>query len=405
MTRPGARAQFSPLMWQAVAFVSMMTAVGFLLAWRSAREEARVSIARLRRQTEAEATERTLQLRQAEVEQQTLFNSMIEGLLVLDADGRVRLANEAFDELFNLRLDLAGRTLMEAVRLHEVQEIYQRTLVEGQVQGYELQLPSLQHRFLRINAAVVMDTDGNRRGMVLVFHDVTRIKELEATRREFVANVSHELRTPLSMIKGYVETLIDGAAQDPAVSGKFLRTIEKHADRLTYLIEDLLTLSHLESGQFVINVQQTDLGLSVERVCEDLGRKADEGGVKLINEVGVGVSVKADSDRLEQMLFNLTDNAIKYGGAGGEVKLSAEPGREGFINIAVADRGPGIPGEAVERLFERFFRVDKARSREQGGTGLGLAIVKHIVQLHGGEVWVESRPGEGSTFRLSLPKA
>jgi two-component system phosphate regulon sensor histidine kinase PhoR len=392
-------------MWQVLTIVASAAAVGFFIAWRLAREEARTSVVRLKRQADAESAERARQLRQAEVEQQTLFNAMIEGLLVLDADGRVRLANEAFEDLFNLRLNLTGRTLMEAVRLHEVQEVYQRTLVEGQVQGFELELPSLKHRSLRINAAVVMDTDGNRRGMVLVFHDITRIKELEATRREFVANVSHELRTPLSMIKGYVETLIDGAAGNPEVAMKFLHTIEKHADRLTYLIEDLLTLSHLESGQFVINVQQTDLSLSVERVCEDLARKAEEGGVNLVVDVADSILVKADSDRLQQVLFNLTDNAIKYGSGGGDVRIAAQDGRPGMVDVSVVDRGPGIPPEALDRLFERFFRVDKARSREQGGTGLGLAIVKHIVQIHGGEVWVESRIGQGSTFHFSLLKA
>ena len=391
-------------MWELVSLISTATAAGLFRAWLGARAEAKETVDRIRRQAEAERASRDRQLRQAEVEQVTLLNSMIEGLLVLDEGGRVRLANEAFAELFRLKQTLTGRTLMEVVRLHEIQEIYERTLVEGRVHGFELELPSLGNRFLQINAAVAMDTDGNRRGMVMVFHDVSRIRELEATRRDFVANVSHELRTPLSMIKGYVETLIDGAAGNPEVASKFLHTIEKHADRLTFLIEDLLTLSHLESGQFVINVQRTDLSEKVERVCEDLFNKAEAAGTVLVNEVSADVWVRADSDRLEQVLSNLVDNAIKYGGAG-RVKVGIGEGRPGMVEVTVTDTGPGIPEDAVERLFERFFRVDKARSRDQGGTGLGLAIVKHIVQVHGGEVWVGSVVGKGTTFHFTLPSA
>ncbi|NBV25500.1 MAG: PAS domain-containing protein, partial [Proteobacteria bacterium] len=333
------------------------------------------------------------------------FNSMSEGVLVLDADGHVRLVNHALERLFAITGDIRGRTVMEALRLHQVQELVNRTLVKGQVEGFELELPSLEsNRSLQVNSAVVLGPDGRQQGLILVFHDLTRLKQLENTRRDFVANVSHELRTPLSMIKGYVETLIDGAKDKPEVATKFLQTIDKHADRLTYLIEDLLTISRLESGQIVMNLQPTDLQTVAERVLGDLESKAAAKPSTLINEVPADTLAHADADRLQQVLFNLVDNAIKYGRSGGHVTIGARQKDAKLIELWVRDDGPGIPPEAQSRVFERFYRVDKARSRDAGGTGLGLAIVKHIVQSHGGEVWVESEPGHGAAFFFTLPQ-
>ncbi len=373
-------------------------------AWRVDHVRLAEELSRLKRQETAAREEREEQLSAGAAEQQALFNSMIEGVLVLDVQGTVRLANEAFEELFNLRQDLRGRSLMEAVRLHDIQEVYDRTLVEGAVRGYDLDLPSLENRTLQINSAAILDGRGRQQGIIIVFHDITRIRELEDTRRDFVANVSHELRTPLSLIKGYVETLIDGAAKDSSRADKFLRIVEKHADRLTFLIEDLLTLSHLESGQLVMNLRQTPLKDVVDRVCEDLSERAADRRIELLNAVGGELLVRADPDRLQQVLFNLIDNAIKYGGDAGTVRITADDGREGKVEVCVTDDGAGIPEDAQSRLFERFFRVDRARSREQGGTGLGLAIVKHIVQSHGGDLRVESQIGQGTSFCFSLRK-
>lgn len=206
------------------------------------------------------------------------------------------------------------------------------------------------------------------------------------------------------MIKGYVETLIDGAKDKPEVATKFLQTIEKHADRLTYLIEDLLTISRLESGQVTMNFQRADLRAVAEHVRADLESRAAAKQMRLLNAVPAEIVAHADAERLQQVLFNLVDNAIKYGHAGGEVVISAKRTESDRVEMGVRDDGPGIPAEAQSRIFERFYRVDKARSREAGGTGLGLAIVKHIVQSHGGEVWVESAPGTGATFRFTLRK-
>ncbi|MBU6401628.1 MAG: hypothetical protein KGS61_15030, partial [Verrucomicrobia bacterium] len=235
--------------------------------------------------------------------------------------------------------------------------------------------------------------------------DLTRLKQLERTRQEFVANVSHELRTPLSMIKGYVETLRDGAKEDPAVAARFLDTIARHTDRLAFLIEDLLTISRLESGQVTLDLQPVELGPAVERVMDELRARAAGRKVRLENAIPAGRRARADAERLHQVLVNLVDNAIKYGRADGTVIVGAETTSDKRLAVWVRDDGPGIPPEAKERVFERFYRIDKARSREQGGTGLGLAIVKHIVQAHGGEVRVESEPGHGATFRFTLPVA
>jgi two-component system phosphate regulon sensor histidine kinase PhoR len=251
----------------------------------------------------------------------------------------------------------------------------------------------------------VVDRDGVQSGAILVFHDLTRVRQLENTRQEFVANVSHELRTPLSLIKGYVETLIDGAKDDPEVATRFLQTIEKHTDRLTYLIEDLLTISRLESGQVVMNVQSFELRPVVQRVFDDLHARAVEKQARLVNAIPEGLKLRADADRLQQVFFNLVDNAIKYGPAGGRVEVGARSRDDGTVEVWVRDNGPGIPAEAKERVFERFYRLDRARSRDQGGTGLGLAIVKHIVQSHHGEVWVESELEKGATFHFTLPPA
>ena len=339
---------------------------------------------------------------QSQAQQQALFNSMVEGVLLLDHEGRVQMVNQSLELLFGLDKDIRGQTIMEAFRLHELSALVSRLLKEGTVLGSELELPGLESRCFQVNATAVLDRSGLQRGSILVFHDLTRIKQLENTRQEFVANVSHELRTPLSLIKGFVETLIDGAKDDPAVATRFLQTIDKHADRLTFLIEDLLTISRLESGQIVLNLQPTVLHAVAERVIDDLQARAGDRRVRLENAVPESLCAKADADRLQQVLFNLVDNAIKYGKSEGTVVIGGRQVDVANAELWVQDDGPGIPPESKERVFERFYRVDKARSRDQGGTGLGLAIVKHIVQSHGGEVWAESELGKGATFHFTL---
>jgi two-component system phosphate regulon sensor histidine kinase PhoR len=383
------------------AFIIILLALAALQFWWWRRK-----FAELERQRSAEI-EVSLRRQQqtsvdAKAQQQVLFNSMIEGLLLLDRGQKIYLANRAFKNLFGLKVELRGKTILEALRLHELDELVQRVQAEGQVFDYEVKLPDLSERWLRVNAAVISNSAGEREGMILVFHDLTRLKQLERTREEFVANVSHELRTPLSLIKGYVETLLDGARNNPEVAERFLKIIERNANRLDLLIQDLLTISALESGRMKLNLQPMDLRAVMEKVLGDLRGKAEDKRVKLTNELPL-LPVRADANRLEQVFANLVDNAIKYGRANGTVTVNGRKLDDGRFQICVQDDGPGIPAESLDRVFERFYRVDKARSRDQGGTGLGLSIVKHIVQAHGGEVWARSELGKGAAFFFTLP--
>ena len=392
-------------MWPALTIFACLGLVALHFQWKRRVDEARKKLAEQTGQNAGLQEQQQHALAQSQAQQQALFNSMVEGVLLLDGHERVRLVNQALERLFGLTGDIRGRTMMEALRQHELQELAGRVRAEGQVLGFELALPGLDNRCLQVNATALRERDGKLQGMILVFHDLTRLKQLENTRQEFVANVSHELRTPLSMIKGYVETLINGAKDDPAVATRFLQTIEKHADRLTYLIEDLLTISRLESGQVVMNIQKVGLRSVADDVVNDLQSRAADKQVNLENQVPEDVLVRADADRVQQVLFNLVDNAIKYGRSEGRVWINARAADAPFAEVSVRDNGPGIPPDSLDRIFERFYRADKARSREQGGTGLGLSIVKHIVQSHGGEVRVESEPGRGTTFFFTLPLA
>jgi len=338
----------------------------------------------------------------ARAQQQVLFNSMLEGLLLLDRSRKIYLANRAFKNLFGIKSELRGKTVMEVLRLHELAELVERAESEKQVFDYELKVPELNERWLQVNAAVISNSAGEREGTILVFHDLTRLKQLERTREEFVANVSHELRTPLSLIKGYVETLLDGARNNPDVAEHFLRIVARNAERLDLLIQDLLTISALESGRVQLQLQPVSLRAVADRVFSDLKSRANARSVALKSELP-DLTAHADENRLEQVLANLIDNAIKYGRSQGNVIVGGKSLEDGKIEVFVKDDGPGIPAESLDRIFERFYRVDKARSREQGGTGLGLSIVKHIVQNHGGEVWAKSEPGKGATFFFTLP--
>lgn len=367
--------------------------------------------ARLRRERADWQTELTQQVAQqhaatieAHARQDALFDSMIEGVLVLDENGRVQFANSAFAAMFATTGVLRGKTLLETVRLHEIAALIERAQTEGCVVDQELRLATEPERWLQINAAALTHVDRRKFGIIAVFHDLTRTKQLERTRQEFVANVSHELRTPLSLIKGYAETLLDGAKDNPEVATKFLQTIDRNARRLDLLIQDLLVISSLESGRVNLALQPVKLRSVVERMLSDFKSRAAARQVKLVGAVPE-TTVHADEARLEQVLGNLLENAVKYGRDGGTVTVGGRALPDGMIELFVQDDGPGIPAEALERVFERFYRVDKARSREQGGTGLGLSIVKHIVQAHGGRVWVESAVGQGAKFFFTLPAA
>jgi two-component system phosphate regulon sensor histidine kinase PhoR len=338
---------------------------------------------------------------QAKAERQTLFNSMAEGVALLDRAHRIQLVNQSLEEQFGLSVDVRGQALGEAFRRPELTQLLARLETERML-SCEIDVGGSPARYFEVTAATVFGRDGESQGAILVFHDLTRIRQLENTRREFVANVSHELRTPLSLIKGYVETLLDGAITDPELSAKFLKTIERHSNRLTNLIEDLLTISRLESGQVTLQMKTIPLRPFAASLIAELQSRAKERGTTIVNEIPEELHGRADPDRLEQVFVNLVDNAIKYGRAKGCVVVKGRAANS-QVELCVADDGPGIPADARERVFERFYRADKARSREAGGTGLGLSIVKHIVQSHGGKVWVESEAGHGANFCFTLP--
>jgi two-component system phosphate regulon sensor histidine kinase PhoR len=331
--------------------------------------------------------------------------SMVEGVLAVDAEERIITINRAAGELLSVATESAlGRTVQETVRNPELLELVQAALRGVQPLERDIQLFGRRELHLQAQAAELHGADGQQIGALVVLHDVTKLRRLESIRRDFVANVSHELKTPITTIKGFVETLLDGAIADPAAADRFLRIVAKQADRLEAIVKDLLSLSRLESEPERMEISASEGRLSevvssAVQACQSRARA---------REIEIAVSCPDDlmavynGGLLEQALVNLIDNAIKYSDPGHRVEVS---GRRdgGFVEIAVRDEGCGIAPEHVPRLFERFYRVDKARSRTQGGTGLGLAIVKHIAQIHGGQVGVESTPRLGSTFTIRLP--
>src|SRR6266404_3492253 len=305
-------------MWPVLTILAFAALVALHVWWRKRFLRSQAAIRNEIEQHKSVQEKTTLQLR---TQQEALFNSMVEGLLLLDQSGRIQLANRAFITLFALQADIRGKTILEALRLHELAELVDLLAIGGQVLGHQMKLPGPGERWLQINGAAIFN-GGDRHGTLLVFHDLTRLKRLERTREEFVANVSHELRTPLSLIKGYVETLLDGAKDNPEVAGKFLQTIDRNAERLRLLIEDLLTISELESGRVKLNLQTVALEPLVEKVFEDFKSRAAARNVKLLSQAPE-LRVRADAGRLEQVLGNLVNNAIKYRSEQGTVRVEA----------------------------------------------------------------------------------
>lgn len=389
------------MLWPAL---SLLLALGWLFTFLHFRRQAASRSDAARAEARAQAVERAESASRQRDHEVALLNSMVEGVLVLDPLGRILHANDACARLFEGPGLVAGRLLIEAVRSHELDGLVKRLAGEPVIRGFEWRPPGPEERAFEVNAAALRGAGEGPDGFVLVFHDLTRLKKLERTRKEFVANVSHELRTPLAIIQGFVESLRGGAKDDPALNARFLEIIDRNVRRLSLLIQDLLVLSELESGRARITLEPVKLAAAVGEVTEDFKARAADRNVTVVNEVG-GVFAMADPNRLYQVLGNLVDNAIKYGQAGGTVRISARPAERGSVEVAVADDGPGLPAEALDRVFERFYRVDKGRSRDAGGTGLGLAIVKHLVQALGGRVWVESELGRGAVFRFTLAAA
>ncbi|PKN12117.1 MAG: PAS domain-containing sensor histidine kinase [Deltaproteobacteria bacterium HGW-Deltaproteobacteria-4] len=349
----------------------------------------------------------SLNLQMANLEAQrnrldTILRGMGEGLLVADRSGIVLLINPAFCSLFRVTADAVGQPLINLSRHPTLHETFRRVLTGRSEESGEFVLDG--NTTLLTHWVPLLDNN-ELIGVVAVFHDISELKRLETIRRDFVANVSHELRTPVTVIRGYAETLGSGLiSKDPATAERFANVIKNHAERLTSLISDLLTLSQLEVQGFTLTLAPCDLNERLQHCCELVKPKAEEKEISItISPLPPG-KILADAQRLEQILFNLLDNAVKYTPNGGAVTINVSNEGE-LMRIAIDDTGPGVPEAAQQRIFERFYRADAGRSREEGGTGLGLAIAKHLVGLHGGSIGVTNRRKGGSSFFFTLHRA
>lgn len=345
------------------------------------------------------------QVETLEEEQQRLtaiLRGMGEGVMVTDPLGVIRLVNPAFKKQFGLTGPVEGQPLVSVCRQPELIHAIERQRESGGDVQCQLSVPLTGSTLLA--HGVPLDSLGARQGVVTVFHDISELKRVEQMRRDFVANVSHELRTPVAVIKGYAETLLDGALADlPERRHHFVSIIARHAERLTALITDILTLSRLESKELQLTLHPHAIRETVVKACQLLEDHALSRGVHLISQVSDTLpAVMIDEAQIEQVLLNLIDNAIKYSPEGGTVTIAGQVSG-GRLILSVSDTGIGIPAKDLPRIFERFYRVDAGRSRTQGGTGLGLSIVKHIVQLHNGDISATSQPGVGTTMTVTIP--
>jgi two-component system phosphate regulon sensor histidine kinase PhoR len=329
-----------------------------------------------------------------------ILRAMAEGVLAVDGRGLVLMASEAFCRDFGME-GAIGRHYLEVVRQREIADLLQAVVRTGEPATAEVEVWPLR-RIFAITVVPFPDTEGKAMGAVATFHDLTDRRRVDMIRRDFVANASHELRTPLTSIRGFVEALEDGAIDDRPTAQRFLGKIRTHADRMTALMDDLLELSRLESGSRPPRFEPVALRELIEELTVSFAPAAQRKGLALHADVPA-LSLVTDPDRLRRVLECLVDNATKYTPTGGEVRVSARPGDDGGARIAVVDNGPGIPAEHLPRLFERFYRADKARSRELGGTGLGLSIAKHLAEGMGASISVESEVGRGSRFTVSVP--
>lgn len=332
-----------------------------------------------------------------------IFNSMIEGIIVADNSSRIISVNPTIEKIFNVsKKEVEGKIFLEAIRNNDISEVISSVLKNGRLLSVEINLVLPVRKIFEVNAAPIFDNSAVN-GCLVVIHDITEIRKLETMRRDFVANVSHELKTPLTSIKGFVETLLEGALDDKENNRNFLKIIQDHTERLKAKVEDLLSLSHLESKEIVLNKKRFNLKQQLEEVISGFKSQLEKMNVEIKNDLPVSIMVDVDKDRIEQVFTNLIDNAIKFNKEKGAIRIYAQE-LNGKIKVFVEDSGIGISEKDIPRIFERFYRVDKARSRELGGTGLGLSIVKHIVELHGGSVGVESTEGFGSKFWFILPQ-
>ena len=336
--------------------------------------------------------------------QQVVLKSMKEGILAVDYEERILLLNETAAEILGINDSNAiGKTLQEVVRVSEIQKFFLKLLSEGNPQETEILLQHEKDKFLQLSGTLLYDIDNKALGALVVFNDISNLKYLDTLKKDLVANVSHELRTPVTTIKGFIETLKEGAIDDPENAGRFLDIIAKHINRLNMLIDDLLILAKLEEKPDEIKMDVENISVVLGSVIEDYEFKAGDKKIKIKIECDDKLTGKINKHLIEQAIGNLVDNAIKYSDKRTNIEVGAFM-KNDRLQIYVKDEGYGISDDHIPRLFERFYRVDKGRSRDEGGTGLGLAIVKHIVNTMNGTIDVESKPGKGTRFTLNIPQ-
>ncbi|MDF1592478.1 MAG: ATP-binding protein [Desulfobacterales bacterium] len=364
------------------------------------------SLARSLNQMAGQIEEKIKTIVHQRAELEAVLSSMVEGVVAIDQDERVLNVNAAAARMFNGNVgSLQGRLIQEVIRNAELQQFVRNALAGGRYMESDIILRKNNERVISASGTPLQDAAGSPRGILVVLHDVTRLRKLENMRRDFVANVSHEIKTPLTTIKGFVETLLQGAVDNHQETERFLGIIAKHVDRLNSIVDDLLSLSRIEQEGEKKEIRFETVGLkrvlgNAVQICQT---KAGEKNISLDLNCDKGFTALLDPALFEQAAVNLIDNAIKFSQAGRTVTISCEKSDGSEIAIHFKDHGIGIPRQHLDRLFERFYRVDTSRSRNLGGTGLGLAIVKHIVQAHGGRITVESAPGAGSVFSIFLP--
>jgi two-component system phosphate regulon sensor histidine kinase PhoR len=356
-------------------------------------------------QMSVELSEKIAEITEDRSQLHSILSSMIEGVLAVDRQGKVLLVNDALSRMFELNASFYGKPHYEVIRDPELNEFIQKVLSSGLKKSKEISFIHPPERDFMIQSALVRQPREGGIFAVFSFHDITELKKLERVRKDFVANVSHELRTPLTSIKGFVEALQDGSINNPEQSFRFLSIISQHTNRMNKIISDLLQLSQIESKEFELKIEPFSLKELVEEVVYILKRSADKKLQNLeVNLHSGDARVLGDRYRINQALTNLVDNAIKYTLEKGTIKIESRDKGE-LVEIAVIDNGMGILPNDLPRIFERFYTVDKGRSRELGGTGLGLSIVRHIIEAHGGKVNVQSQLGKGSQFSFTLEKA
>jgi two-component system phosphate regulon sensor histidine kinase PhoR len=354
-----------------------------------------------------ELQKRIAALQEEKAKVEAAFSSALDGVLILDPQGRIETVNRGMWAMTGERYrDLVGKTPLEAFRNLGLQKALDQYRSSGMPVSQEMELGEGEPVMLDVSITPVRGVDAAEGKTMLVFHDLTRLKKLERMRVDFVANVTHEIKTPLTAIMGFVETLQEGAIEDRETAKKFLSTIARHAERLNRLVDDLLTISNTELGEIHFSFESVALSGIAQSVLHMIQQKAEEKKIEIASAIPEGLPlIRADRDRLSQVLINVLDNAVKFTPEGGRVTLAASPAAGQEVVVRITDTGIGVPKDEISRLGERFYRVDKTRSRELGGTGLGLSIVKHLMAAHKGRMEIESQLGRGTSVSLYFPAA